>query len=91
MMAPESSPQPPPEPSSPDAQPLDQLLHNPWVMLGLLFLVTGALGIPLLWISRAFSTWTKVLLTVVVTVYTALLIWGVWLVMVWAYYRVFPA
>ena len=64
------------------------LLDNRWIVLAGLFLVTGALGIPFLWIGRAFSTRMKILLSIVVTLYTALLLWLFWLVMLWSYHRI---
>ncbi len=60
---------------------------NPWMVIGLLFFVTGALGVPVIWVSRAFSVPVKLLLTLAVTLYTLLLCGGFWLVMVWAYHR----
>ena len=63
-------------------------LDNPWVVVGLLFLVVAVLGVPLIWISKAFPTWGKVVLTIAVTLYTALLLWGFWLVMAWSYNRI---
>ena len=54
-------------------------------------LVTGALGIPLIWLSRAFSRPVKTLLTVLVTVYTALILWLFWLLMVACYHRIMDA
>ncbi|MBM4089981.1 MAG: hypothetical protein FJ276_11255 [Planctomycetes bacterium] len=66
-------------------------LHNPWVITGLLFLVTGALGIPLIWLSRAFSRTTKWILTVAVSVYTVFLLWGFWRIMAWCYGRIVNA
>jgi hypothetical protein len=63
-------------------------VDNPWVVLTCLFLATGALGIPLLWVSRAFRTPAKVMLSVVVTLYTAFILWLFWLVMMWCYHRV---
>ena len=62
-----------------------KLVDNPWVLLGLLFLVTAALGIPVLWVSRAFSTPVKILLTIVVSVYTILILWLFWIVMAWCW------
>jgi hypothetical protein len=60
----------------------DDLLDNRWVILALLFLATGALGLPLLWRSRGFTTWGKIVVGVIVTIYTlaliALAIWAVW-------------
>ena len=66
------------------------LLQNRGAVLALLFLVTGALGIPLLWINRKFSPIERIFWTIVVTCYTFMLIgftaWIVW----WAYSRIFP-
>lgn len=64
------------------------LADNRWAVLACLFFVTGALGLPLLWLGRAFSTWMKILLSLVVTIYTALLLWLFWLVMLWCYHRI---
>jgi len=66
-------------------------LDNPWVVLALVFFVFAILGIPLIWISKGFSTWAKVALSVVVTLYTAALLWGFWLIMQWSYQRVIEA
>jgi hypothetical protein len=57
-------------------------LDNPWLILLLLFFVTAALGLPLLWISRAFSAPTKVVLSIVVLIYTVVLLWAFWLFLV---------
>lgn len=64
------------------------LADNRWAVLACLFFATGALGLPLLWLGRAFSTWMKLLLSVVVTLYTAMLLWLFWLVMLWCYHRI---
>lgn len=64
------------------------LADNRWAVLACLFFVTGALGLPVLWLGRAFSTRMKVLLSIVVTLYTALLLWLFWLVMLWSYHRI---
>jgi hypothetical protein len=66
-------------------------LDNPWVVLGLLFFVFAIMGIPLIWISKAFPTWAKIVLSIVVTLYTALLLWGFWLIMLWSYNRIVDA
>lgn len=65
-----------------------ELVDSPVLLLSTLFFVTAALGIPLLWQSRAFSHATKWILTVVVLAYTALLFWLFWLVMSWSYHRI---
>ncbi len=64
------------------------LLDSPWLILALLFLVTAILGLPLLWISRGFSPAWKILLSVIVTLYTALLLWGFWLILNWSVSRI---
>jgi len=45
-------------------RPSKPATDNPWVVLGLLFLVLGPLGLPMLWRSRAFSTWSKLAISV---------------------------
>ena len=60
---------------------LSTLLHNRWAILGLLFLVLAAFGLPLLWKSRVFSLPMKLILTIVVLLYTALIIWLIFLVL----------
>ena len=60
-------------------------LDNPWIVLALLFFVFAGIGIPLIWMSKAFSTWLKVVLTIVVTLYTGILLWIVWLILLWSY------
>lgn len=63
---------------------LQRLLDRPGVVLLLLFGVTAAMGIPFLWRSRAFSTAGKVVLTVIVSLYTLLILWLFWLVFSWS-------
>jgi hypothetical protein len=65
-----------------------EMYDDPWLLLSLLFFVTAALGIPMLWKSRAFSPLAKLLLTIVVIAYTLLLLWLTWQVMLWSYNRV---
>jgi hypothetical protein len=83
------------EPDSAASQPLAQTwreaVDNPWLMLAMLFFVTAALGLPFLWMSRGFSTFWKVVLTVVVLAWTALILWLFWLIMVWCYTRIVDA
>lgn len=55
--------------------------NSPVMTLAVLFLVTGAFGIPLLWRNPRFSTWQRCLWTVLVTIYTSALFAGVvWVV-----------
>lgn len=63
-------------------------LDNPWLMLGMLFFVTAFLGLPFLWMSRGFTTFWKVVVTIAVLLWTALIFWLFWLIMVWCFVRV---
>ncbi|HEX5102727.1 MAG TPA: hypothetical protein VFV87_02890, partial [Pirellulaceae bacterium] len=60
--------------SPPRAQTWRDAVDNPWLMLAMLFFVTAALGLPFLWISRGFSMFWKIVLTVVVTAWTVLIL-----------------
>jgi len=77
--------------AAPRSQSWRDVIDNPWLMLAMLFFVTAALGLPFLWISRGFSTLSKVVLTIVVLAWTALALWLTWLVVVWSYTRVVDA
>ena len=66
-----------------------ELLQSRSVVLAVLFLVTGALGIPLLWVNQKFSNAERVFWTVVVLIYTVLLIAGVGWIVWWAWTRIF--
>ena len=68
-------------PDTPLRQPLRD---NPWFVLTLLFGVAAIFGLPILWASRGFSRTTKAALTVVVILYTAVLLWITWLVVAWS-------
>ena len=63
----------------------DQLVHSKIMVLGLLFVVTGALGLPALWVSPVFNLIEKILYLIVVLAYTASLLWGTYLILRWAY------
>lgn len=80
------------EPTGPTFEPpsrgRDDLLQSRGAVLAILFLVTGALGIPLLWINRNFSPLERIAWTIIVTIYTFILIsFTVWIVW-WAYSRI---
>jgi hypothetical protein len=77
-----------PPTSSTGNQGWRQVVDNPWLMIAMLFLVTAALGLPLLWISRGFSPLAKVLLTVAVLIWTALVLWVFYLIMAWCLPRI---
>ena len=74
---------------APDEQ--DRLLYNPWVVLGLLFLVTMFLGLPLLWLSPRFSTVSKIIITLLNLTYSAVVLWAFYLLMAWCYGRLSDA
>lgn len=74
-----NDPTPPPEVSPAWRRALD----NPWLMLAMLFFVTAAFGIPFLWISRGFSRAAKIILTLVVLLYTVLILWAFFAFMSW--------
>jgi len=58
------------------------LADNPWLVLGMLFFVTLFLGLPVLWFSRGFSPLSKVLWTVLLLVWTGVVFWLFYLLMV---------
>lgn len=60
-------------------------------ILVILFFVTGALGLPLLWISTQFSATEKVLWSLANLVYTLALIALCIAICIWAYSRILMA
>ena len=60
------------------------------IIFGLLFGVTGALGLPILWLSNNFTGLEKALWTLIVTAYTLFLIVGTLGICWWAWNQVFP-
>ena len=66
----------------------EQLVSNRKVILAMLFLVTGALGLPLLWLSPAFNATEKVIWSLVNIVYTLMLIGLCVAICYWAYSQV---
>jgi predicted amidophosphoribosyltransferase len=68
-----------------------RLIDRPWFVLMLLFCATAALGLPLLWKSRGFSRFAKLLVSLLVTVYTVLLLWAFGLLMHWCWLRIVSA
>lgn len=69
------------QPSAADAPASDNKggqwdwIHRRRTVLFVLLCATGVLGLPALWLSRAFSARAKVVWSIVVTVETALLVW----------------
>ncbi len=66
-------------------QTAGRLLNNRPTIFLLLFCVMGFLGIPLLVKSEAFSRREKVVWSLIVTIYTCLLIWGTAAIVWWSY------
>ncbi len=64
-------------------------LHSRLAVFGMLFLVTGALGIPLLWMSPNFSNTERVIWAIVVTIYTAVLVIGAVAIVMWSWRQIF--
>ena len=60
-------------------------LQNRTAVLATLFLVTGALGLPLLWYSPVFSRFEKLLWTLMTLMYTSALIGVTWAIIYWCY------
>jgi hypothetical protein len=79
----ETAPPPRTPDSSAPAAENRGLIDNPYAVLAAVFLAMAVLGIPLIWMCRAWSPATKVLLTIVTLIYTGLLFWGFWLIMAW--------
>ncbi len=48
--------------------------YNIWFVLLMLFLVLGPLGLPLVWKNPHFSRWVKGALTLIMVVYTLVLV-----------------
>jgi uncharacterized membrane protein len=69
--------------------PWNQLLGSKLLILGMLFGVTGFLGLPVLWMSPVFSQVEKWLWSVANVIYTLALIGICFAVCYWAYSRIF--
>ena len=73
------------QPALGPARGQERLLDNRWFILVLLFGVMAVFGLPLLWFSRGFSRRAKIVLSVIVVLYTAVLLWLTWLILRWSY------
>lgn len=67
-----------------------KLLQSRIAVIATLFLVTGFLGIPLLWMNKRFSHSERIAWSILVTVYTLILIWVAITIVMWSYRRIFP-
>ena len=65
-----------------------EIIDRPGLMIAVLFLVTAALGLPLLWLSRGFSLAAKIVLTILVLLWAALVLWAFYLIMAWCIPRI---
>jgi hypothetical protein len=90
-----STQQPQVDSPPPDAKTTRQswrdLIDRPLILLAVLFFVTAAPGLPLLWMSRAFSLVSKIVLTILVLAWTALVLWAFYLVMAWCLPRIWES
>ncbi|MFM7929760.1 MAG: hypothetical protein ACKO9Q_18805 [Pirellula sp.] len=66
----------------------DRLISSRKVILLVLFCVTGALGLPLLWFSPAFSTRAKVVWSICNILYTLALIALCIGICIWSYQQI---
>lgn len=82
----------PPPPPAPPADPRARrgVIDNPYAVLAAVFFAMAILGIPLIWACRAWSTRTKIVLTLVTLVYTAVIFWLFYLAMAWSWNRISP-
>ena len=70
---------------TPSAQ--SSFVDRPWKLIAFLFLLAGAAGIPAIWSSRGLTATGKIVLTILVSLYTlALLVFFGWF-LVWTYHR----
>lgn len=73
----------------PASENLDsRLVQSRVAVLAMLFLVTGFLGIPLLWMNKSFSSTERIVWAIVVTIYTLALIAFAAAVVMWSYRRI---
>ena len=75
-----------PEPSAGSAS---EMVQSRAAVLAMLFLVTGALGIPLLWMNQRFSNLERIVWSIIVTIYTIALIVIAWMIVMWSYHQIF--
>ena len=66
-----------------------EMVQSRAAVLAILFLVTGALGIPLLWMNQSFSNLERIVWSIIVTIYTVALIVIAWMIVMWSYHQIF--
>lgn len=67
-----------------------ELVQNKFAVLGMLFFVTGFLGLPLLWLCRGFSNAERWFWAITNTIYTSVLIWIVYRICLWSWNQISP-
>jgi hypothetical protein len=65
-----------------------QKWDKPWMILCLLFFVTAALGLPVLWYSRSFSQPAKIVVSIIVIIYTMIIFACFGAIMYWCYLQI---
>ena len=85
LVAEEAEEVPPPAASLPTGSSNERMLQSRWVVLGLLFGVTGAIGLPLLWYNRRFSPMERVFWSVAVLSYTFALLGLTYAIFMWVW------
>ena len=75
--------------SNSSPRPVSNLLQNRGAVLVMLFGVTGALALPLLWMNKRFTDGQRLFWAFVVTIYTIVLIAIVGWICLWSYRQVF--
>lgn len=86
-MMPEAK-EPPTAPPAAEGSLARRALDNPWLMLLMLFGVTLFLGLPFLWISRGFSTTGKIVVTLLVLLWTVIVFACFFAVVWWCWQRI---
>jgi hypothetical protein len=66
----------------------ESLLDNRWAVLAAIFFALMFLGLPLLWRCPNFSKTEKVVWTIIVLIYSTIIIWGFIAIMTWSYSRI---
>ncbi|TWT82771.1 hypothetical protein CA13_42340 [Planctomycetes bacterium CA13] len=74
-----------------DSPKKESVAKSRGAVFAILFLVTGVLGIPLLWMNDKFSHAERIFWSIIVTLYTAALIYMAYAVCMWSYHQIFGA
>ena len=69
-------------------KPAEGVFQSRGAVFAMLFLVTGVLGIPLLWVNRNFSQTERIIWSIIVTIYTAALVLVAAMIVLWSYRQI---